>query len=77
MRNPIIQMLNGNRQNPMNNIVELVSSLRNGNPDAIYRQMMNTNPQFKKFIQDNQGKSPEQIAYENGIDMNSIQQFLR
>lgn len=77
MLNPILQALNVNQMKPMNNIMGLVSSLRNGNPNAIYQQMMQSNPQFAKFINDNKGKSPEQIAQENGIDMNLLQQFMK
>ena len=37
----------------------------------------NLKPQFEKFINDNQGKSLEQIAQENGIDPEIIRQFIR
>lgn len=42
------------------------------NPDEFYNQLMQDNPQFKKFVEDNKGKSPEQIARENGIDFNLL-----
>lgn len=76
MPNPILQAINGMR-NPNNNILGLMSMLKSGNPDAIFNQLKQTNPQFKKFVEDNQNKSVQQIAQENGIDINIINQFLR
>ena len=48
----------------------------NGNPQMMFAQMMNSNPKFQAFVKDNQGKSPQQIAQENGLDWNSIQKFI-
>ena len=76
MPNPILQAINAMR-NPNNNILGLMSMLKSGNPDAIFNQLKQTNPQFKKFVEDNQNKSVQQIAQENGIDINIINQFLR
>ena len=76
MPNPILQAINAMR-NPNNNILGLMSMLKSGNPDAIFNQLKQTNPQFKKFVEDNQNKSVQQIAQENGIDINVINQFLR
>lgn len=63
--NPIIQALN---KKPNGNILSAIASIKNGNPDAMYNQLMQTDPRFRRFIQENQGKSPEQIAKEHGID---------
>lgn len=38
--------------------------------------MMQTNPQFKIFVEQNKGKSVEQIAKEHNIDMNLLKQFM-
>lgn len=62
--NPILNNLNS-KTSP-----NLMSILKSGNPDAIVNQLMRTNPQFRKFINDNAGKSPEQIAKEHGINLN-------
>lgn len=43
-----------------------------GGPAAFAQQLMQTNPQFREFAERNQGKSPEQIARENGIDFNQV-----
>lgn len=48
-----------------------------GDPQAFAIQMMKNNPQFAAFVRDNQGKTPEQIAQEHGIDYNVIRQFMK
>ena len=50
--------------------------MMNGNPQAFYNNMLNSNPQFKAFVDANKNKSPEQIAKDYGIDFNMIKQFL-
>lgn len=42
--------------------------MMNGNPDELYKQLMANNPQFKSFVEQNAGKTPEQIAKEHGIN---------
>ena len=61
--NPILNRLNANRNQQ--------------NPNVIFNQMMRTNPQFAKFVNDNKGKTPEQIANDYGIDPSLIQKFLK
>ena len=43
-----------------------------GNPQAVAIQMMRNNPQlarqFNDFMQTNQGKTPQQVLQERGID---------
>lgn len=75
MINPILQAMSKSKST--NHIMNLVYSLKNGNPDAIFNQMMMSNPQFAKFVNENSGKSVEQIVQENGIDINLLQQFMK
>ena len=71
--NPILAMLqNSNSKNILSQIQSIKSMLAGKNPDEFYNQLMQDNPQFKKFVEDNKGKSPEQIARENGIDFNLL-----
>lgn len=72
--NPILQTIMGNNRG--NQMMSLMNMMKSGNPNAIYNQMMQTNPQFRQFIEDNKDKTPEQIAQENGIDMNLLRQFM-
>ena len=37
---------------------------------------MRTNPQFAEFVRKNQGKTPEQIATEYGIDYGIVRKFM-
>lgn len=62
--------------NDKTSLISKLKQMAGGNPEALYSRMMQTNPQFAKFIHDNQGKSPEQIAKENGINYNSLRKFL-
>ena len=56
----------GNRGSDLHS---LLNAMRNGNPGAIAQQMMESNPRFRKFVEDNRGKSPDQIAREHGFDL--------
>ena len=83
--NPILQMLNASRtQTPQNNpmammgqIRQTVSMLRGQDPRQVALQMAQRNPQFAAFMQQNQGKTVDQIAAENGIDMNFVRELMR
>lgn len=64
--------------NPLlnNSIFALINSLKSGNPNIIFNQMMNNNPSFRSFIEQNKGKSPDQVAKENGIDISQFMKML-
>ena len=74
MRNPMSSMLT--KQSSFNQLAGIVSQLKNGNPEAIAQKMLNDNPNFRAFMEQNKGKTPEQVAQENGIDLNSIRKLL-
>lgn len=40
-------------------------------------KLMEADPQFAAFVNQNKGKSPEQIARENGIDFNMAQKMFK
>ena len=50
--------------------------LAKGNPQPIFENMMRNNPQFRKFVEENKGKSPEEIARANGLDPLILKQFM-
>ena len=69
---------------PMNNMrqmMQMVNGIKqmvNGqNPDTVMNLFAQKNPQFAQFLRDNQGKSPQQIAQDYGLDWNMIQGFLK
>lgn len=61
----------------MGQLKQMVGMLRGQNPQQVAQLMAQRNPQFAAFLQQNQGKSPEQIAQENGIDMSLVRELLR
>ena len=69
---------------PMNNMrqmMQMVNGIKqmiNGqNPDTVMKLFAQKNPQFAQFLRDNQGKSPQQIAQDYGLDWNMIQGFFK
>ena len=69
---------------PMNNMRQMmqmvngIKQMMNGqNPDTVMRMFAQKNPQFAQFLRDNQGKSPQQIAQDYGLDWNMVQNFLK
>ena len=61
----------------MGQLRQMMSMLRGQDPRQVAQQMAQKNPQFAAFLQQNQGKSPEQIAAENGIDMGFVREMMR
>ena len=69
---------------PMNNMRQMmqmvngIKQMMNGkNPDTVMKLFAQKNPQFAQFLRDNQGKSPQQIAQDYGLDWNMVQGFLK
>ena len=69
---------------PMNNMrqmMQMVNGIKqtmNGqNPDTVMKLFAQKNPQFAQFLRDNQGKTPQQIAQDYGLDWNMVQGFLK
>ena len=69
---------------PMNNMRQMmqmvngIKQMMNGqNPDTVMKMFAQKNPQFAQFLQDNQGKSPQQIAQDYGLDWNMVQGFMK
>lgn len=61
--------------NPSNNLINAINSLKSaaqGNPQALFNDMMQNNPQFRAFAQSMQGKTPEEAFREHGLDFNQI-----
>ena len=69
---------------PMNNMRQMmqmvngIKQIMNGqNPDTVMKLFAQKNPQFAQFLRDNQGKSPQQIAQDYGLDWNMVHGFLK
>lgn len=69
---------------PMNNMRQMmqmvngIKQMMSGqNPDTVMKMFAQKNPQFAQFLRDNQGKSPQQIAQDYGLDWGMVQGFLK
>ena len=76
--NPLMMAMQGANSpaNKMGQIANVMKMLKSGNPEMIAHQMMQSNPQFRQFVETNKGKSPEQVAKEYGIDLNQIKNMM-
>jgi hypothetical protein len=74
--NPLMQAMNGSNSK-IAQAVNVMKMLRSGNPDQIAQQMMQNNPQFRQFVEQNKGKTPQQVAQENGFDLNQIMGMMK
>lgn len=72
--NPLFQAMNDN--NKMAQVANIMRMLKSGNPEQIAQQMMQNNPQFRQFVEQNKGKTPEQVAREYGVDLNQIKSMM-
>lgn len=61
----------------MGQLKQMVGMLRGQNPQQVAQAFAQRNPQFAEFVRQNQGKSPEQIAADYGIDMNMVRELMR
>ena len=77
--NPLMASIGSmNNMRQMMQMVNGIKQMMNGqNPDTVMKLFAQKNPQFAQFLRDNQGKSPQQIAQEYGLDWNMIQGFLK
>ena len=77
--NPLMSSMGTmNNMRQMMQMVNGIKQMMNGqNPDTVMKMFAQKNPQFAQFLRDNQGKSPQQIAQEYGLDWNMVQGFLK
>lgn len=67
-------------QLPNNNLLNQIKNIKSamqGNPQALFNNMMNNNPQFKQFAQSMQGKTPEEAFKQFGLDFNEIKGMMQ
>ncbi len=48
--------------------MEIKTMMQGRNADQLYNELLQNNEQFRQFVQQNQGKSVEQVAQEHGIN---------
>lgn len=69
-----------------NNLMSKINAMRQfmgGNPKAAFEQKMQESPEFRRFVEQNQGKSLQQVVSDNasalrnkGIDPNMLSQMM-
>lgn len=67
-------------QTPNNNLINQIKNIKSamgGNPQALFQNMMQNNPQFKQFAQQMQGKTPEEAFSQFGLDFNEIKGLMK
>lgn len=74
--NPLMASM-GNMQQMMQMVGSIKQMMSGQNPDVVMKLFAQKNPQFAQFVKGNQGKSPEQIAKDYGLDWNMVQNFLK
>lgn len=77
--NPLFNMMPHvmGQNNPLAMISQIKQMMNGQNPQTFARMLAQKNPKFAQFLQENQGKSPEQIAQEHGIDFSQIKNFMK
>lgn len=62
-----------------NSLLDAVMALRGmgANPQAVYEQMYQANPQFRSFADSVKDKTPEQAFREHGYDYAKLQGLIR
>lgn len=76
--NPLMMAMQGanSPMNKMGQVANLMKMMRSGNPEKIAQHMMQSNPKFRQFVEQNKGKTPEQVAQEHGIDLNQFKGMM-
>ena len=73
--NPLLDMMGGN--NALSSIADIKRMMNGRDPNAVIQMMAQKNPQFAQFLQQNRGKTPEQIAKEYGLDWDMVKNFMK
>lgn len=76
--NPLMMAMQGasTPTNKIGQVASLMKMLQSGNPEQAFQQMMQQNPQFRQFVEQNKGKTPEQVAREHGIDLSQLKNMM-
>lgn len=74
--NPLLGMMGSS--NPMfQNIGAIKSLMSCKNPSDVMREMLQRDPRFSQFVQENKGLTPEQIAQKYGINFEQVKQMMK
>lgn len=78
MMNPLFNQTTGGPQGNQQaeSVRALMRMLRGNDPKSVTQLMAQKNPQFAAFMKACQGKTPEQIASEYGVDLTQFKDIL-
>lgn len=78
MSNPLMQMMGGGTApGGLGNIKALMGMMQGRDPNAVAQMLAQKNPQFAQFLRECQGKTPEQVAQQYGVDLGQLRQMLK
>lgn len=60
-------MFGVNRKIPLNQVMQIFNNVND--PETLYKQMYENNPEFKKFVEETKGMSIEDIAKKYNISI--------
>lgn len=74
--NPLLGMMTNNSP-IMQNMGAIKSLMNYRNPQDVMREMLQKDPRFSRFVQENKGLTPEQIAQKYGINFEQVRQMMK
>lgn len=80
MANPLLNLVMQTtaRNNPqMGKLQEIMNMLKGQNPDEVVEKFAKVNPQFAAFLNENRGKSMEELSQKYGINLTEIMSMLK
>lgn len=56
--------------------LQMLKAMAQGNPQALFNSMIQANPQFAQFVQQNRGKTAEQAFADYGLDFSQYKSII-
>lgn len=53
---------------PMPPQQQIMNLLQSSDPQKVFEEMLNNNPQFKKFVEENKDLTPQQMCQKYGVN---------
>lgn len=63
-----------------NNLISRIQNIKGamqGNPQALFNNLMQSNPQFRAFAKSMEGKTPEEAFRQFGLDFEEIKGMMK
>lgn len=74
--NPLMQMMGNYTNSNMSNISGLLQLMNSRNPQEVMGNLMRQNPRFVQFVNENKGKTPEEISKSYGLDFAQVRKMI-